>query len=152
MTTTTAHPTINYLFQENEPACVPIASLPTSPSISAFPSVTLAASNGPPNPPIAPTTTTKTPTTTRTLESLTAGIKRGLARMYLADLCAWRSDDNARFTRMVAADGKQICSPESFLRNLANICAHPAVVQHAPDLPAHVAERLAALGLALPGA
>ena len=84
------------------------------------------------------------------VDALTASIKVQLAHQYLNDLLLWHTDDPARFSRMVDGRGAGIGSPESWLRNLANICANPVVVAHYPALPGDVATGLAGMGLAMP--
>lgn len=83
-------------------------------------------------------------------EILTARIKHGLALSLLNDLHEWKSGDTRRFDRMVDGRGAGIGSPESWPRNLASICANPVVVETFPNFPAEVADRLDAMGLALP--
>jgi hypothetical protein len=85
------------------------------------------------------------------VDVLTANIKRQLAMAYLRDLTEWRSgNDDARFSRMVDGRGAGIGSPESWLRNLASICANPVVTTHQPALRADVVAGLTAIRLALP--
>lgn len=83
-------------------------------------------------------------------EAITARIKKGLAVNLLHDLIEWRQGDEARFSRMVSGNGKQIGDSGVWLANLSSICNNPAVLEFCPELPGWIVGQLEAVGLTLP--